>query len=42
MDNNEEEDAVEGQVDSVNREYVLVALNENMKSLWTLRSITRV
>ena len=37
-----EGDAVEGPVVCVSREEVLQALNENKKSPWTFRSITRV
>ena len=41
-DRNMEGDAVEGPADCVSREEVLQALDENMKSSWTIRSITRV
>ena len=37
-----EGDVVEGPVACVGREEVLQALNENRKSPWTFRSITRV
>ena len=40
-DHNVEADAVEGPVVCVTRGDVLQALNENIKSLWTFRSITR-
>ena len=40
--NNVKGDAVEGPVVCVSREDVLQALNENRKSPWTFRSITRV
>ena len=39
---NVEGDAVEGPVICVSREEVLQALNEDRKSPWTFRSITRV
>ena len=41
-DSNVEGDAVEGPAVCVSREEVLQALNENRKSPWTFRSITRV
>ena len=41
-DRNVEGDAVESPVVCVSREDVLQALNENRKSFWTFRSITRV
>ena len=41
-DHNVEGDVVEGPVVCVSREEVLQALNENRKSPWTFRSITRV
>ena len=41
-DHNVEVDAVEGIVVCISREEVLQALNENRKSPWTFRSITRV
>ena len=39
---NEEGDAVEGPVICVSREEMLQALNENRKSPWTFRNVTRV
>ena len=41
-DHNMEGDAIEGPVVGVSREEVIRALNENLKSLWTFRSITGV
>ena len=41
-DYNVEGDAVESPVDCVSSEEVLQALNENRKSPWTFRNITRV
>ena len=42
LDNNVGGDAVEDPVACVSREEVLQALNENRKSTWPFRSITRV
>ena len=41
-DRNVEGDAAEGPVVCVSREEVLQTLNENRKSLWAIRCITRI